>query len=248
MKNHPVNNDYVQTLIEGLLNEECSQPLSIDESKAHIKRQLKSKKISPVEKARLKAKLDAKEHDSEKRKEVAQEAADEEFGESGGHHAKMDLWAGNDQGNIRDQGGAERKPKKVKGQKLQTDSVDLARTLNLKIVNEADYAVGTGYNRAQNPENRRALAKKLRKTRSAETVEGAIKGAVDIADTEATETGKPIVGDLAKKAWDSNPAAKDARRRGSETIANKARSKANAARGLSMYTRDDEPGADHPVG
>ena len=117
MKNHPVNNDYVQTLIEGLLNEECSQPLSIDESKAHIKRQLKSKKISPVEKARLKAKLDAKEHDSEKRKEVAQEAADEEFGESGGHHAKMDLWAGNDQGNIRDQGGAERKPKKVKGAK-----------------------------------------------------------------------------------------------------------------------------------
>tara|TARA_R110000765_G_scaffold169893_2_gene274876 strand:+ start:417 stop:1076 length:660 start_codon:yes stop_codon:yes gene_type:complete len=123
MKNHAVNNEYVQNLIEGLLNEECSQPLSIDESKAHIKRQLKSKKISPVEKARLKAKLDAKEHDSEKRKEVAQEAADEEFGESGGHHAKMDLWAGNDQGNIRDQGGAERKPRKVKGAKVQEEGV-----------------------------------------------------------------------------------------------------------------------------
>jgi hypothetical protein len=117
MKNHPVNNDYVQTLIEGLLNEECSQPLSIDESKAHIRRQLKSKNISPEEKAKLQAKLDAKEADSERRKEVAQEAADEEFGESGGFHAKWAVHAGNDQGDIRDQGGAERKPPKVKGAK-----------------------------------------------------------------------------------------------------------------------------------
>ena len=117
MKNHPVNNDYVQNLIEGLLNEECSQPLSIDESKAHIRRQLKSKNISPEEKAKLQAKLDAKEHDSEKRKEVAQEAADEEYGESGGFHAKWAVHAGNEQGDIRDQGGAERKPPKVKGAK-----------------------------------------------------------------------------------------------------------------------------------
>ena len=136
MNNHPVNNEYVQNLVEGLLNEECSQTLSIDESTAHLRRQLKSKKISPEEKARLQAKLDAKEHDSEKRKEAAQAAADEEFGQSGGHHARMDLWAGNDQGDIRGQGGAERQPPKVRGQKLQTDSVDLARILKLKTVNE----------------------------------------------------------------------------------------------------------------
>jgi hypothetical protein len=89
----------------------------VDESKAHIRRQLKSKNISPEEKAKLRAKLDAKEVDSEAREEAAQEAADEEYGDSGGFHAKWAVHAGNEQGNIRDQGGSPRQPRKVKGQK-----------------------------------------------------------------------------------------------------------------------------------
>ena len=221
MKNHPVNNDYVQTLIEGLLNEECSQPLSIDESKAHIRRQLKSKNISPEEKARLQAKLDAKEANSEGRKEVAQEAADEEFGESGGFHAKWALHAGNDQGNIRDQGGAERKPPKVKGQKLQTDSVDLARTLNLKIVNEADYPEPTGLNRAQNPRNRKKLASSLRKTRNAKTLEGATEGGQNLGKYSgfSKSEGEPIVKGLRTQAFQSNPVVQQTEKEGAEELA-----------------------------
>ena len=96
---------------------------------------------------------------------------------------------------------------------------DYVQNLVEGLINEADYAEGTGLNRAQNPNYRRQLARKLRRTRNAETVGGAIESAEDT--TTPLKAGKSTVSDLNKKAFMSNPAAKDSMRRGAETIASK---------------------------
>ena len=134
MKNHPVNNDYVQNLVEGLLNEECSQPLSIYESKARMRRQLASKNITAAEKAAIRKKLDVKEEDSEGREEETQAHLNATEAEDGGSGVASDIEHGRWQPDIKDAGGS-RQPRKVRGAKTPRPFKNTAgRILKKKIV------------------------------------------------------------------------------------------------------------------
>ena len=136
MKNHAVNNEYVQNLVEGLLNEECSQPLSIYESKARMRRQLKSKHISPAEKAAIRKKLDVKEEDSEGRLEDTRAAINTQAAEDGGYGVASDIEHGRWEPDIKDEGGS-RQPPKVPGAKTPRPFKNAAgRILKKKVVEE----------------------------------------------------------------------------------------------------------------
>jgi len=91
MKNTPVNNDYVQNLQEGLLNETRRRPEG-----------------TPMG--------DLQAADSEKRREELQDHANETAARDGGAGVASDIAHGRDEANIRDYGGS-RQVKKIRGQK-----------------------------------------------------------------------------------------------------------------------------------
>jgi len=91
MKNTPVNNDYVQNLQEGLLNETRRRPEG-----------------TPMG--------DLQAADSENRKEKLQDHANETAARDGGSGVASDIEHGRDEADIRAYGGS-RQPKKVRGAK-----------------------------------------------------------------------------------------------------------------------------------
>ena len=92
MKNHPVNNEYVQNLIEGLQTETRRRPEG-----------------TPMG--------DLQAADSENRREATQDAINTQAAEDGGSGVASDIEHGRWEPNIRDEGGSARTGKKKPGNK-----------------------------------------------------------------------------------------------------------------------------------
>ena len=138
MKNHPVNNDYVQNLIEGL--SEAVQPYNPNNVRLPKKGDME--KIRDMEATR-----------KAERERLDRNRAGEGEGIQAGVHKRMEKHSPGSTDN------------------LQTDSVDLVRTLNLKVVNETRKgAPGSVKRKLQDAdsENRREATQDAINTQAAE--------------------------------------------------------------------------------
>tara|TARA_R110001583_G_scaffold103867_1_gene251179 strand:+ start:2640 stop:3167 length:528 start_codon:yes stop_codon:yes gene_type:complete len=113
MKNHPVNNEYVQNLVEGL--------------------QFESRKGAPGS-----AKAKMQDADSENRREATQDAINTQAAQDGGSGVASDIEHGRWEPDIRDEGGS-RQRKKVRGAKKPRPFKNTAgRILKKKIDENAE--------------------------------------------------------------------------------------------------------------